>query len=353
MAAVAVVPELRFVSVLFLDLVGFTSLSEGREPEDVRELLDRYFVSARTVVERYGGVVEKFIGDAVMAVWGSQAAQEDDAERAVRAALELVDAVAAFGEEVAAPQLRARAGVVTGQVAALENPGEGIVVGDRVNTASRVQSAAQPGTVLVDEVTRQVTAAVLAYEDAGEHAVKGKTEPLRLWRAVRVVAGAGGRDREQLIEAPFVGRDSELRLVNELLHATVERKAARLVAITGEPGVGKSRLRREFSNYTDGLAEAFLWHSGRCLSYGDRVAFGALADGPPAAADPRGRPHPGGETKTRCRLAGVGARPGRTRVHRPAAGARCWAWRSQGWIGRSCSPGGGCSSSGWPRTCRW
>ena len=136
---------MRLVSVLFVDLVGFTSLSESRDAEDVRELLGRYFDSARTIVERYGGVIEKFIGDAVMAVWGVPVAREDDAERAVRAALEIVDAVAVFGEEVGARAWRARAGVVTGQVAALENPGEGLVVGDRVNTASRVQSAAAPG----------------------------------------------------------------------------------------------------------------------------------------------------------------------------------------------------------------
>jgi len=276
--AVVVVPELRFVSVLFVDLVGFTSLSEGREAEDVRELLGRYFLSARTVVERYGGVIEKFIGDAVMAVWGAPVAREDDAERAVRAALEIVDAVSVFGGEVGAPGLMARAGVVTGQVAAVENPGEGIVVGDRVNTASRVQSAAEPGTVLVDEVTRQIASAAIAYEDAGEHSVKGKVEPLRLWRAVRVVAGAGGREREGQVEAPFVGRDTELRLVKDLLHATVERRSTRLVAISGEAGVGKSRLRREFSNYTDGLADTFLWHLGRCLSHGDGVAYWALSE---------------------------------------------------------------------------
>jgi class 3 adenylate cyclase/tetratricopeptide (TPR) repeat protein len=276
--AVAVEPELRFVSVLFVDLVGFTRLSEGREAEDVRDLLDRYFFSARTVVERYGGVVEKFIGDAVMAVWGAPVAKEDDGERAVRAALEIVDAVSVFGGELGEPGLQARAGVVTGKVAALENPGEGIVVGDRVNTASRVQSAAEPGAVLVDEVTREVASAAIWFEDAGQHSVKGKLEPLRLWRAVRVVAGVGGRQREGLVEAPFVGRDPELRLVKDLLHATVERRAARLVAITGEAGVGKSRLRREFSNYTDGLADTFLWHLGRCLSHGEGVAYWALAE---------------------------------------------------------------------------
>src|SRR5579884_1278166 len=270
--------ELRMVSVLFVDLVGFTSLSEAREAEDVRELLGRYFESARTIIERHGGTVEKFIGDAVMAVWGVPLAREDDAERAVRASLEIVDAVNVFGAEVGAPDLRARAGVVTGQVAALINPGEGLVVGDRVNTASRVQSAAAPGSVFVDEVTRQVTSASIAYEDAGEHAVKGKAEPLRLWRAMRVVAGVAGNQREQGLEAPFVGRDADLRLLKELFHQALERRSARLVAVSGEAGVGKSRLLREFTNYTDGIAERVLWHAGRCLSYGEGVAYWALAE---------------------------------------------------------------------------
>ena len=143
--------------------------------------------------------VEKFIGDAVMAVWGAPVAREDDAERAVRAGLEMVDAVAAFGEEVGRPELRARAGVATGQVASLPNPGEGLVVGDRVNTAARTQSCAQPGTVYVDEVTQEVTSAAIEYEDTGEHAAKGKAEPLHLWHAVRVVAGVGGSERETRI----------------------------------------------------------------------------------------------------------------------------------------------------------
>ena len=274
----AVVPELRFVTVVFVDLVGFTSLSESRAAEDVRELLGRYFLVARTIVERYGGVVEKFIGDAVMAVWGTPAAREDDAERAVRAALEIVDAVTVFGSEVGATGLRARAGVVTGQSAALENPGEGIVVGDRVNAASRLQSVAEPESVLVDGVTRELTSASILFEDAGARSVKGKAEPLESWRAVRVVAGAGGREREGQVEAPFVGRETELRLVKDLLHATVERKATRLAAISGEAGVGKSRLRRELSNYVDGLADTFLWHMGRCLGYGDGIAYQALGE---------------------------------------------------------------------------
>jgi class 3 adenylate cyclase len=270
--------ELRVVSVPFVDLVGFTSLSESRDAEDVRELLGRYFDTARRIVQRYGGSIQKFIGDAVMAVWGVPLAREDDGERAVRAALEVVDAVGVFGDQVGTSGLSARAGVVTGQVAALENPGEGLVVGDRVNTASRVQACAEPGAVFVDEVTRQVAMAAIAFEDAGEHAVKGKVVPLRLWRAVRVVAGVGGADREQGLVAAFVGRDGDLRLLKELFHGVLERRSARLVAVSAEAGVGKSRLRREFSNYTDGLAEQVLWHSGRALSYGDGVAYWALAE---------------------------------------------------------------------------
>ena len=132
--------------------------------------------------------------------------------------------------------------------------------------------------MLVDDVTREVTSAAIAYEDAGEHAVKGKAEPLHLWRAVRVVAGVGGAQRERGLEAPLVGRDADLRLLKELFHGALERRAARLVAVSGAAGVGKSRLLWEFDKYVDGLAETVLWHSGRCLSYGDGVAYWALAE---------------------------------------------------------------------------
>src|SRR5256885_2872916 len=145
-AAVAPLAERRLVSVLFADLVGFTTASEGRDAEDTRELLTRYFDSSRQIVERYGGTVEKFIGDAVMAVWGAPVAQEDDAERAVRTALDLVAAVSALGDELGATEpLRARAGVLTGEAAVtLGARGEGMVAGDLVNTASRIQASAAP-----------------------------------------------------------------------------------------------------------------------------------------------------------------------------------------------------------------
>jgi len=157
-SAEAPVAERRLVSVLFADLVGYTSLAESRDAEDARELLTRYFDTCRRLIELYGGTVEKFIGDAVMAVWGTPVATEDDAERAVRAALDLVAAVSGLGDEVGASDLRARAGVLTGEAAVtLGAQGEGMVAGDLVNTASRIQSAAEPGTVLVGEAQNLVS----------------------------------------------------------------------------------------------------------------------------------------------------------------------------------------------------
>ena len=273
------VSERRVTSVLFGDLVGFTSLSESRDAEDVRELLSEYFAVARTVVARYGGVVEKFIGDAVMAVWGVPVANEDDAERSVRAGLDLVAAVALLGERVGAPGLALRVGVVTGEVAVtLGATAEGMVAGDAVNTAARVQSVALPGTVWVDESTRSLTAAAVDYTDAGEHVLKGKLEPVRLFHARMVVAAIGGARRIDGLEAPFTGRDRHLLLVKELCHETAEQARPRLVLVTGVAGVGKSRLGWEFEKYVDGLSSMFAWHRGRCLSYGEGIAFWALAE---------------------------------------------------------------------------
>ena len=269
--------ELRHVSVLFCDLVGFTPLSEAKDPEDVRELLSGYFDLARSIVGRTGGTVEKFIGDAVMAVWGAPVAKEDDAERAVRAGLELVSAVAAYGDEHSA-DLKARVGIVTGGVATTETPEEGMVIGDRVNMAARIQSVAPPGCCYVDETTRAATAAAISYVDAGEHELKGKAEPVHLFHATRVAAALAGVQRSSGLEAPFVGRDHELRLVKEHFHAAADRHSARLVLVSGVAGVGKSRLAWEFFKYLDGLVEDTLWHAGRCLSYGEGVSYWALSE---------------------------------------------------------------------------
>jgi class 3 adenylate cyclase/tetratricopeptide (TPR) repeat protein len=271
--------ERRLVSVLFADLVGFTSLSEARDAEEVRELLSRYFDLCRRIVTVYGGTVEKFIGDAVMAVWGTPTATEDDAERAVRAALDLVSAAAALGGEVGAPDLRARAGVLTGEAAVtLGAEGQGMVAGDLVNTASRIQSAAPPAGVYVGEATRRSTEETVVYEDAGSFELKGKEGLTPLWRALRVVSGLRGSLKSHGLEAPFVGRDRELRTIKDLFHAAAEERKARLLSVTGIAGIGKSRLAWEFYKYFDGIAETIFWHRGRCLPYGEGVTYWALAD---------------------------------------------------------------------------
>jgi class 3 adenylate cyclase/tetratricopeptide (TPR) repeat protein len=271
--------ERRLVSVLFADLVGFTTLSESRDPEEVRELLSRYFEESRRVVERYGGVIEKFIGDAVMAVWGSPIAHEDDAERSVRAALELTALVKDLGEEVGAPDLRARAGVLTGEAAvSLGAQNQGMVAGDLVNTASRIQSVAAPGSVLVGESTMRTTDDTIAYEPAGSFELKGKEIPADLWRATRVVGLRRAAGRSTALEPPFTGRDREFRMIKDLFHDSADHEKVRLVSVLGVAGIGKSRLLWEFNKYIDGLVDDVWWHQGRCLAYGEGVAFWALAE---------------------------------------------------------------------------
>jgi class 3 adenylate cyclase len=271
----APVSERRVVSALFADLVGFTTTAEHRDAEEVRELLSRYFDVARRIIERYGGIVEKFIGDAVMAVWGAPVAREDDAERAVRAGMDLVAAVTELG----AGELRVRTGVVTGEAAVtLGVRGEGMVAGDVVNAAARVQATAEPGTTLVDDATRRASEAAIVYADAGMHSLKGRDQPVHLWRAERVVALAGGALRAAGLEPPFVGRDRELRVVKELFHGAAETGRARMVSVLGMAGIGKSRLVWEFEKYVDGLAQTVNWHQGGCPPYGEGVTYWPLAE---------------------------------------------------------------------------
>jgi class 3 adenylate cyclase/tetratricopeptide (TPR) repeat protein len=272
------ISELRWASVLFVDLVEYTSLTQGWDAEEIRELLTGYYEVASTIVQRYGGMVEKFIGDAVVAVWGARSSREDDAPRAVRAALEIVAGVTAYGEVRRLPGLAARAGVVTGQIAAWSAAGPGLVAGDRVNLAARVQSEAEPGGVLVDDPTMRATHVDLSYADAGQRLLKGFSEPVALWRALRVLAPTGGVRRVDALEASFIGRARELGLVKELFHATAQDGRARLVAVSGVAGIGKSRLSWEFESYVEGLVDEVFWHRGRCLSYGDGVAFWALTE---------------------------------------------------------------------------
>jgi class 3 adenylate cyclase/predicted ATPase len=271
--------ERRLVSVLFADLVGFTTMSENRDPEDVRALLSLYFARCRAIIERHGGMVQKFIGDAVMAVWGTPVAKEDDAERAVRAALALTAAITALAEEVDMPELRVRAGVLTGTAAVdTATVHEGIVHGDTVNTASRLQSIAAPGTVLVDEVTRRTTEAAIAYEDFGTHKVKGREKPVSTWTALRVVAGMGGARREAGLEAHLVGRAQELQEIIDAGECSAREGKSAHITVIGNAGMGKSRLMWEYFKYVDGIEAERWWHQGRCPSYGEGLAYWAFAE---------------------------------------------------------------------------
>jgi class 3 adenylate cyclase/tetratricopeptide (TPR) repeat protein len=264
--------ERRLVSVLFADLVGFTAASEDRDPEQTRDFQERYFALCREVIARYGGTVEKFIGDAVMAVWGAPTAHEDDAERAVRAALDLVEAV------ITLPGT-ARAAVVTGDAAvAIGAEGHGLVSGDIVNTCARLQGVAEPGAVLVSESAQRAASSAIEFEDVGEQQVRGKALPVHAWRAVRVVGGGRGSRHTGELEPPFVGRDAELSLVKELFHAVSRERRLRVVSVTGQAGIGKSRLVWEFEKYLDGIVENVRWHHGRSPAYGDGVTFWALGE---------------------------------------------------------------------------
>jgi class 3 adenylate cyclase/tetratricopeptide (TPR) repeat protein len=268
------IAERRLVTVLFADLVGFTPFAEERDAEDVRDTLSRYFDLASEIVTRYGGTVEKFIGDAVMAVWGAPVAHENDAERAVRAGLELVDGVRSLG-----PNIQARAGLLTGEAAVtLGATNQGMVAGDLVNTASRLQSVAPAGSVLVGEATYRSASQAIVFDEAGDQLLKGKQSPVPAWRATRVVAERGGRNRSEGLEAPFVGRADELRLLKDLFHATGRENRTRLVSVMGPAGIGKSRLAWEFLKYIDGLVETVYWHSGRSPAYGEGISFWALGE---------------------------------------------------------------------------
>ena len=268
--------ERRLVSVLFADLTGFTSFSESHDAEDVRQLVATYYAAARRIVSAYGGTIRKYEGDGVMAVWGAPVAREDDAERAVRAALDLVAAVTNLGDRLGL-DLRLRVGVLTGEAAVdIAGVGEGMVQGDAVNTAARLQSIADPGTVFVDDVTRMATERAIVYQDAGTHRVKGKSIPVQAWRPMRIVATVGGAGRP-LLEIPLVGRRAEQHGLRGALDRLLEPGAGlELVSVVGEAGLGKSRLAWELEKYADGLAAPVLWHRGQASSFGEGIGFRAL-----------------------------------------------------------------------------
>jgi len=273
--------ERKLVTVLFCDLVGFTARSDNADPEDVRATLRPYHARLRQEIERFGGTVEKFIGDAVMAVFGAPVAHEDDAERAVRAALRIVEAIADLNGETPGLDLAVRVGINTGEavVALGARPleGEGIVTGDVVNTAARLQTVAPVGGIVVGEVTYRATGDLISYEALPPVDVKGKAASLPIWLAV----GARSRfgvDVEQGSEAPFVGRDRELALLQQTFERAVGDPSVQLVTVAGEPGVGKTRLLWELRGFVDDLPDLVFWRQGRCLPYGEGITFWALGE---------------------------------------------------------------------------
>ncbi len=272
--------ERRLITVLFADLAGFTSHTERSDPEDVRERLSTYHRRVREDVERFGGKVEKLMGDGVFAVFGVPTAHEDDRERAVRAGLRIQESVAALNEQSPELELSVRIGITTGEAIVQLDPStpdrEGII-GDVVNTASRLEGAAAPGTVVVDERTHRGAVETIEFDEGRSITVKGKVEPVRIWRAL-APRSRMGTAIEDTHTTPFLGRDAELDLLVSTFDRTVREEAVQLVTIVGEPGVGKSRLLHEFRMVIDDRPDLVWWRQGRCLSYGDGIAFWALGE---------------------------------------------------------------------------
>ena len=273
--------ERKVITVLFADLVGFTSRSEQLDPEDVRATLTPYFARLREELERRGGTVEKFIGDAVMAVFGAPTTHEDDPERAVRAALAIRDAMAEMNEQDPDLDLHVRVGVTTGEalvslgVRPLE--GEGMAAGDVVNTAARLQTSAPVDGILVDETTFRATERAIEYRSADPVQAKGKTAPIAVWEALEARSHYG-IDITRRVDTALVGREQELTLLRDALDRARHQAEPQLVTLVGEPGIGKSRLVHELFVHIEGMPDLITWRQGRCLPYGDGVSYWALGE---------------------------------------------------------------------------
>jgi class 3 adenylate cyclase/tetratricopeptide (TPR) repeat protein len=267
--------ERKVVTVLFADLVGFTGRAEQLDPEDVRAMLSPYYARLRKELERRGGTVEKFIGDAVMAVFGAPMAHEDDPERAVRAALAIRDAIR---DEDAG--LQVRIAVNTGEALvsldARPSAGEGMAAGDVVNTTARLQSAAPVNGILVGESTYRATRNAIEYREAPAVEAKGKVDPVQVWEVVQ----AYSRIAVETLEtgAPLIGRRRELDVLTGALERARQERTPQLVTLVGVPGIGKSRLVYELFKVIESEPDLVFWRQGRALPYGEGVTYWALAE---------------------------------------------------------------------------
>jgi len=275
-AGPALAEERKIVTVLFVDLVGFTARAERLDPEDVRAIQTRYFGRVRTAIESFGGTVEKYIGDAVMALFGAPVAHGDDPERAVRAALAVLGAVAELNAEDDELDLQVRLAVNTGEalVSVAANPaqGEGMVAGDVVNTASRLQSEAPINGILVGEETYNVTRSAIDYEPADSVLVKGKQQPLVVWRVLGAHEAAEEHAGERV---PMFGRNSELDVLRSVWDRVVAERRPQIVTLFGPAGIGKSRLSAEFAGAVREQGARVV--RGRSLPYGDVTPYGSFA----------------------------------------------------------------------------
>ncbi|HEV3376545.1 MAG TPA: adenylate/guanylate cyclase domain-containing protein [Thermoleophilaceae bacterium] len=271
--------ERRQVTVLFADLSGYTAVAERMDPEAVKTLVDRALMRLGQEVERYGGTVDKYIGDNVMAIFGAPVAHEDDAERAVRAGLGMQGAMEEINDGLPeGVHFDLRVGVNTGEVLAGAVGASYTVTGDTVNVAARLQSAARPGSVTVGERTMRASRDAVRYEELEPLTLKGKSEPVPAWEAVAVTAEHAVRRAAPQRESPLVGREHELATL-ETIYDRVERDCIpHLVTLIGEAGVGKSRVLRELERRLCGRPDAPAFHTGRCLPYGSGIVFWALGE---------------------------------------------------------------------------
>jgi class 3 adenylate cyclase/tetratricopeptide (TPR) repeat protein len=276
----SVLEERKVVTSLFCDLVGFTASSEVADPEDVDRVLAAYFGVVRAQIEGHGGVVEKFIGDAVVGVFGVPAAHEDDPERAVRAGLRIVEEAEQLVGVGGGP-LRLRVGINTGEalvrLGVAPASGEGFLTGDAINTAARIESVAPEMGVAVGHATYEATGPVFDYEELEPARLKGKAEPVRVFHA-KAPRARFGTDLTRTHDSPFVGREIDLAILKGVFDKTVAASSVQLVTVVGEPGLGKSRIVAELGEYVDARPDLVTWRQGRCLPYGEGITFWALGE---------------------------------------------------------------------------